>query len=115
VAEVARRIVATPVLSAVTWRARRLDERTRHATASLRLRPTFLVIGAQKAGTTSLHGYLTAHPAVLGAWIKDVQYFSKFYGRGEDWYLAYFPLELRGGATRLRSAARRPRVRHDDT
>jgi hypothetical protein len=106
VAETTHRGVATRVRSAVTWRARRLDERTRRATASLRLRPNFLVIGAQKAGTTSLHGYLTAHPAVLGASIKEVQYFSKFYDRGEDWYVAYFPLELRGGATRLRSGVR---------
>jgi Sulfotransferase domain len=90
----------------VAWRVRRLDERTRRATASLRLRPTFLVIGAQKAGTTSLHAYLTAHPAVLGASIKEVQYFSKFYGKGEDWYLAYFPLELRGGAKRLRAGVK---------
>ena len=106
VAQTAHRNVATRVRSAVTWRARRLDERTRQATASLRLRPNFLVIGAQKAGTTSLHGYLTAHPAVLGASLKEVQYFSKFYDRGEDWYLAYFPLELRGSATRLRSGVR---------
>jgi len=101
-----QRGIATRVRSAVTWRVRRLDERTRRATASLRMRPSFLVIGAQKAGTTSLYAYLTAHPAVLGASIKEVQYFSKFYAEGEDWYLAYFPLELRGGAKRLRAGVR---------
>lgn len=90
----------------MTWRVRRLDERARRATASLRLRPNYLVIGAQKAGTTSLHAYLTAHPAVLGATIKEVQYFSKFYAQGEDWYLAHFPLELRGEAKRLRAGVK---------
>jgi len=101
-----QRGIATRVRSAVSWRARRLDERARRATASLRMRPSFLVIGAQKAGTTSLYAYLTAHPAVLGSSIKEVQYFSKFYDQGEDWYLAYFPLELRGGAARLRAGTR---------
>jgi len=106
VAASAQRGIATRVRSAVGWRVRRLDERTRRATASLRLRPSFLVIGAQKAGTTSLYAYLTAHPAVLGSSIKEVQYFSKFYDRGEDWYLSYFPLELRGRAARLRAGVR---------
>jgi hypothetical protein len=92
--------------NAAAWRLRRLDERTRLATASRRLRPNYLVIGAQKAGTTSLHAYLAAHPAVLPASIKEVQYFSKFYDQGEDWYLAYFPLAARGRLAQLRSGAR---------
>ena len=75
----------------------------RLATASRRLRPNYLVIGAQKAGTTSLHAYLAAHPAVLPASIKEVQYFSKFYDQGESWYLAYFPIAARGRLTQLRS------------
>jgi hypothetical protein len=69
------------------------------------LRPNYLLIGAQKAGTTSLHGYLAAHPAVLTASIKEVQYFSKYYARGEDWYLSYFPLAARARLARLRTGA----------
>jgi sulfotransferase family protein len=99
----AGKTLATRARDATAWRLRRLDERTRIATASRRLRPNYLVIGAQKGGTTSLHGYLAAHPAVLTASIKEVQYFSKYYARGEDWYLAYFPLAARGRLTRLRT------------
>ena len=35
-----------------------------------------------------------------------MQYFSKFYDRGEDWYLAYFPLNLRGRLERARRGVR---------
>jgi len=99
----AGRTFATRARDATAWRLRRLDERTRLATASRRLRPNYLLIGAQKAGTTSLHGYLRASPAVLTASIKEVQYFSKYYARGEDWYLAYFPLAARSRVARLRT------------
>ncbi len=94
----------------VAWRLRRTLERTqriaRQGTAPLRLRPTFLVIGAQKSGTTSLHGYLAAHPAVLCATVKEVRYFSPFYSRGDSWYRAHFPLAIRGAMVRRRVGVR---------
>ena len=77
----------------------------RLATARLRLRPTFLILGAQKAGTTSLHRYLTEHPAVLRASPKEVRYFSTNYARGEGWYRAQFPLRSRRVASRVRAGA----------
>ena len=67
----------------------------RRATSRLRLRPTFLVLGAQKSGTTSLHRYLAEHPAVLRASPKEVRYFSRVYDRGDGWYRAQFPLRAR--------------------
>jgi hypothetical protein len=72
-------------------------------TAPVRLRPTFLVIGAQKAGTTSLHQYLCEHPAVLCANVKEVSYFHRYYDRGEWWYRAHFPLALRRLVIRART------------
>ena len=33
--------------------------------------PNFLVIGAAKAGTTSLHWYIVQHPAVFMTTVKD--------------------------------------------
>lgn len=68
----------------------------------MRLRPTFLVLGAQKSGTTSLHRYLSEHPAVLRASPKEVRYFSRTYDRGESWYRAQFPLRTRRIVSRLR-------------
>lgn len=50
--------------------------------------PTFLVIGAMKAGTTSLHGYLAAHPQVFMAEPKELHFFTlgKNWERGRAWY-----------------------------
>ena len=74
--------------------AGRASWRFRRATASFRLRPTFLIIGAQKAGTTSLHRYLSENPAVFLASPKEVRYFHKNYERGDRWYRAQFPLRV---------------------
>lgn len=53
--------------------------------------PDFLVIGAQKSGTTSLYRYLTARPDVVPAQRKQVDFFDVSYDRGSEWYLAHFP------------------------
>jgi Sulfotransferase domain len=55
--------------------------------------PDFVIIGAAKAGTTSLFGWLAEHPYVCGSVKKELNYFSPFYYRGEDWYRKHFPLE----------------------
>jgi sulfotransferase family protein len=54
--------------------------------------PTFLVIGAMKAGTTSLHAYLRAHPDVFMAEPKELEFFveGKNWERGVDWYQSCF-------------------------
>lgn len=53
--------------------------------------PTFLVIGAYKAGTTSLYHYLRAHPQVFMTETKETFYFSdEAYHNGQDWYEAQF-------------------------
>jgi hypothetical protein len=39
-------------------------------------KPTFLVIGAQKCGTTSLYEYLGQHPEVFMSPVKELRYFS---------------------------------------
>jgi sulfotransferase family protein len=44
--------------------------------------PNFIVIGAAKAGTTSLHWYLAEHPAVFMTTVKDPAYFA--YGVDAD-------------------------------
>jgi hypothetical protein len=58
-----------------------------------RLHPDFVIIGAAKAGTTSLYGWLSEHPFVEPATHKEVHYFDYNLYRGEDWYRAHFPLE----------------------
>jgi hypothetical protein len=63
-------------------------------TSPLRMRPDFLIIGAQRCGTTSLYRYLAEHPAVVPTLVsKGVHYFSTSYERGPAWYRGHFPLE----------------------
>jgi sulfotransferase family protein len=64
----------------------------RLATAMLRSLPDFIVIGAQKSGTTSLYRYLSLHPRIRSARIKEVHYFDQNFPFGERWYRAQFPL-----------------------
>lgn len=64
----------------------------------IKSRPDFLVIGAQKAGTTSLYHYLKEHPQIFGnIGFKEVRYFdrSEHYDLGFSWYLGNFPSKLR--------------------
>jgi hypothetical protein len=54
--------------------------------------PNFLVIGAMKAGTTSLFHYLNAHPQVYLSPLKEVDFFAEGgnWRRGVDWYRKQF-------------------------
>ncbi len=64
-------------------------------TAGLRLAPDFLVVGAQRCGTTSLFRALEQHQQVVRPTInKGINYFDINYHRGERWYRAHFPLAL---------------------
>ena len=49
-------------------------------------RPSFFVLGASKAGTTSLHYYLAQHPDILMCDPKEPPFFRLEYARGPDWY-----------------------------
>jgi hypothetical protein len=54
--------------------------------------PTFLVIGAMKAGTTSLFRYLEPHPQVFMPRLKELDFFvaEANWGRGLSWYRRQF-------------------------
>lgn len=55
--------------------------------------PDFIVIGAMKAGTTTLFSHLKAHPQVFMGDPKEPNYFSKddvYEGKGRDWYRGLF-------------------------
>ncbi|NER33207.1 MAG: sulfotransferase domain-containing protein [Oscillatoria sp. SIO1A7] len=57
--------------------------------------PDFLIIGAQKCGTTSLYKCLIAHPHILSATQKEVHFFDNNYSKGLDWYRSQFPMPSR--------------------
>lgn len=56
-------------------------------------RPTFLVLGAQKAGTTWLAHMATQHPEIGAPGEKELHFFDKRdrYRLGLEWYEAQFP------------------------
>jgi hypothetical protein len=66
------------------------------ATARWRGLPDFLVIGAQKAGTTALYAYLRWHPEISGPFWKEVSFFDRHWWRGEAWYRGQLPLRTDG-------------------
>jgi len=86
------RWVTTPALKLIwiyqqaTWRSRSL--------------PEFIIIGAQKSGTSSLFYYLNQHPQLLPSNKKEVHFFdgglnhnTNNFKKGLVWYRAHFPLK----------------------
>jgi hypothetical protein len=61
-------------------------------TADLRQLPSFILVGAQRTGTTSLFRALMSHPQIHQAnYHKGVNYFDINYDRGFAWYRGHFP------------------------
>jgi hypothetical protein len=80
-------------------RVRKLGFRYRQLTWKKRALPDLIIIGAQKAGTSSLFFYLRQHPQLVPSWTKEVHFFdgglsprSDTFAKGEAWYRAHFPL-----------------------
>ena len=65
------------------------------STANARRLPSFLIIGAERAGTTSLYRYLGRHPQVMTVTLrrKGAHYFDTNFGKGIRWYRSHFPTE----------------------
>ena len=96
---------SVPLRAQVRAWARPVRYRARVLTAPARALPDFVILGAQKAGTTSLYAYLCAHPDVRAAARKEVHYFDLNYARGATWYRSMFPLAA--GLARERRGGRR--------
>lgn len=74
----------------------------RMVTWSQRVNPELIIVGAQKAGTTSLFNYLQQHPQLVPSFKKEVHFFDSgleeevdTFTKGEAWYRANFPLVSR--------------------
>lgn len=66
--------------------------------------PDFLIIGAQKAGTTSMHKYLSMHPQIVMSKKKELHYFDSFLNDNNDSLRKYknnFPLRLQIGQKKI--------------
>lgn len=82
-----------PAVSLAKHGVRRFTSTVGHATSELRMAPDFVIIGAQRCGTTSLFRYLAAHPVVVPPLFqKGIHFFDMNYGRGLRWYRGQFPI-----------------------
>jgi hypothetical protein len=54
--------------------------------------PNLYIIGAMKAGTTSLHDYLALHPDIFMSTPKEIHFYDEnhFYKYDYNWYLKHF-------------------------
>ena len=53
--------------------------------------PDFIIVGAQRCGTTSLYDALCQHSRIISAARKEVHYFDVHYHKGPEWYLSMLP------------------------
>jgi len=58
---------------------------------SFHILPNFLIIGAARAGSTSLYEGLIKHPNIFSSKIKEVYFFDINFRRGSNWYKRFFP------------------------
>ena len=78
---------------------KQLFYQSRAGSASSRMLPSFIIIGAQKAGTTSLFKYLKNHPEIQEPSRKELFFFDGGKTEGQDifseqglsWYRLHFP------------------------
>ena len=57
------------------------------------MRPDFIGLGVQKAGTSWIHAVMSAHPSIELVEAdddKDTRFFSHFYDHGYEWYERYY-------------------------
>ena len=54
------------------------------------MKPNFLVIGAQRAGTTWLYECLREHPEIFLPETKELHYFDLNHEKGDEWYFRHF-------------------------
>lgn len=83
--------VREPAATPLQRLLRRARTGFREATSPLRLLPDYLVVGAARAGSTSLYSYLVRHPLVGAASHKEIHFFDLNYERGASWYRRHFP------------------------
>ena len=70
---------------------KRPNLKTPDVNAQKTLGPDYIIIGAGKCGTTSLHKYIGTHPDVFLPHKKEINFFNRERDKGLAWYLAHFP------------------------
>ena len=83
-----------------------MDAGFRWLTIPLRPLPDFIIIGANKCGTTSLYEYVTQHPKIKGGIFKELHFFDRYsrYKKGLRWYRYHFPIRVKSDAFQVGEA-----------
>ncbi len=97
----------------LSGRARQSLFEARRLSGTARAMPHFIVIGAQKSGTSSIFSYLRQHPQILRPIFKEPYFFDRHYHRGLRWYGCNFP--SRRTIERLNDQIGRPHVTFEAT
>lgn len=77
-----------------------------HLVEVLRVLPNFIIVGASRSGTSTLHRMLRKSGSVFMPEKKELQFFNddRRFSKGEEWYRAQF----RGGANQVAGEASPP-------
>jgi hypothetical protein len=67
--------------------------------------PHFLILGAQRSGTTTLYKWITQHPQILPGTEKEIHFFDRNYQNGVSWYRLHFPTRRKLGSDRVTGEA----------
>lgn len=95
--------VSTVMRKWIKYHSHRAILKYRRITWPRRCLPDFMVIGAQKAGTSSMHSYLAQHPQIVPSFRKEVHFFDgggnpaiDTFKKGMPWYCSHFPIRKSG-------------------
>ncbi len=66
-----------------------------YITSSIRILPSFIIVGAVRCGTTSLYYNICEHSCVLPASYDEIGFFDSNYELGINWYKSMFPTKFK--------------------
>jgi hypothetical protein len=89
--KLATRLLSTRVPDPFNKPVKAAVETYGRATSGVRMLPNFIIIGGQRCATSSLHLYLSEHPAIGAPSMKEVHYFDLNFEKGVGWYRGHFP------------------------
>ena len=67
----------------------------KYFTSSIRVLPSFIIVGAVRCGTTSLYYNICEHSSVLPASYDEIGFFDSNYELGINWYKSMFPTKFK--------------------
>ena len=67
--------------------------------------PQFIIVGAQRSGTTTLYKWMIQHPQIRPGTEKEIRFFDRNFRNGVNWYRLHFPTRRKFGSDRVTGEA----------